>query len=287
MAPAAPTGGPTGSAGVGTVGTHTAAPTTAPAPADCTPADLDPRPYYGGGVAAGSSYTYVVVRNTSDHGCWLRGLPKLVGTDGHATAQTRIQVVASGDVADHLVAPGAYAQTGLHTANGNPYGPARPSAPTRWTTTTSRCSCRPDPFPLLDFRVSKECGPISETSWQVSTFPDPGWENTRRAPGALSAPAGPRRMTTPERQRGRASATPLLASASARSLPGSPACPLTHSHSISCRAHAAASRCHRSAFFTGCFAAVRHPLRCQPASHWVMPLRTYRLSVCRRTTAGG
>ncbi len=41
-------------------------------------------------------------------------------------------------------------------------------------------------------------------------------------------------------------AIPALAKASARSLPGSPACPLTQCHWISCRSTAASNNCHRS-----------------------------------------
>src|SRR4051812_23159131 len=84
----------------------------------------------------------------------------------------------------------------------------------------------------------------------------------------------------------RASFIPLLASASARSLPSSPAWPLTHSHSTSCRLTSAASSCHRSAFFTGFLSDVRQPLRTQFASHEVMPLLTYTESVWSLTVDG-
>src|SRR5699024_4348093 len=73
--------------------------------------------------------------------------------------------------------------------------------------------------------------------------------------------------------------TPRLASASACSLPGSPACPLTHFHDTSWRATRSSSNCQRSAFLTGFLAAVRHPRRFQSGSHFVMALRTYCESV--------
>ena len=79
---------------------------------------------------------------------------------------------------------------------------------------------------------------------------------------------------------------PSLASSSARSLPGSPLCPLTQRQVISCGAIASTRCCHRSRFFTGCLPAVRHPLRCQPGSHLVIPSSTYRLSVYSVTVAG-
>lgn len=48
----------------------------------------------------------------------------------------------------------------------------------------------------------------------------------------------------------------------------------------------ASSRRHRSAFFTGCLAAVIQPLARQRGTHSVIPRRRYWLSVCSRTSAG-
>jgi len=83
-----------------------------------------------------------------------------------------------------------------------------------------------------------------------------------------------------------ASSMPRRASASARSLPGSPACPFTHTQLTSCGRIASVSRRHRSSFLTGFLAAVFQPLRCQPWIHLVIPFSTYVLSVCRLTVTG-
>jgi hypothetical protein len=74
---------------------------------------------------------------------------------------------------------------------------------------------------------------------------------------------------------------PRRASASARSLPGSPACPFTHTQRTSCGRIASTSLRHRSSFLTGFLAAVFQPLRCQPWIHLVIPSSRYLLSVCR------
>src|ERR1700749_2222005 len=76
---------------------------------------------------------------------------------------------------------------------------------------------------------------------------------------------------------------PRRASASARSLPGSPACPFTHTQLTSCGVIASLSLRHRSSFLTGFLAAVFQPLRCQPSTHLVIPFSRYVLSVCRLT----
>src|SRR5690606_21897963 len=79
---------------------------------------------------------------------------------------------------------------------------------------------------------------------------------SRRVPaGTDGATTGRRR-----RRRQRTESTPRFARASARSFPGSPACPLTHTQRTSCLVTSASSACHRSTFFTGFFAAVVQPL---------------------------
>ena len=83
-----------------------------------------------------------------------------------------------------------------------------------------------------------------------------------------------------------ASSMPRRASASARSLPGSPACPFTHTQLTSCGRIASVSLRHRSSFLTGFLAAVFQPLRCQPWIHLVIPSSRYLLSVCRLTVLG-
>src|SRR5690606_32144669 len=77
-----------------------------------------------------------------------------------------------------------------------------------------------------------------------------------------------------------------LASASTRSLPGSPEWPLTQRQSTWCGNAARCSRSHRSRFFTAAPPEVFQPLRSQPAIHWVIPWRTYCESVCRVTLHG-
>lgn len=171
--------------------TPTAAPTSAvpstrpPAatgPLPCTVADLDPRPYYGGGVAAGSSYTYVVVRNTGALPCLLRGLPRLVGTDGDDTAESAVAVQRDGTVTDYLVPKGGYAQFGIRTVNGNPYSPGAPECvhPVNYH---DLALILPDGrFEVRGLTIRKECGPITETGWERSAYPNTGWENMTRAP---------------------------------------------------------------------------------------------------------
>src|SRR5262245_21628948 len=83
------------------------------------------------------------------------------------------------------------------------------------------------------------------------------------------------------------SATPRLASSSARSLPGLPSCPRTHSHSISRSRASSSSFCHRSAFLTGFLSAVRQPFFLHATIHEVMPCCTYCESVCRRMRLPG
>ena len=61
-----------------------------------------------------------------------------------------------------------------------------------------------------------------------------------------------------------AASAPRLASASARSLPGSPEWPLTQRQSTWCSERSASRRCHSSAFFTGLRSAVFQPRCFQP-----------------------
>ena len=77
-----------------------------------------------------------------------------------------------------------------------------------------------------------------------------------------------------------------LASSSTRSLPGSPAWPLTHCQVRVCGAAAWSSCSHRSWFLTGFLSAVRQPRAFQDGSHSVMPLITYCESVCTVTRVG-
>src|SRR3954447_25619768 len=71
-----------------------------------------------------------------------------------------------------------------------------------------------------------------------------------------------------------ASLKPRVASSSANSLSVTPECPFTQNHSTWCCAQAACRRFQRSTFFTGCLADVSQPLRSQPRTHLVIPLRT-------------
>src|SRR5690606_1713026 len=89
--------------------------------------------------------------------------------------------------------------------------------------------------------------------------------NIRNSNEATQAPVSP--------------ATPRFANSSASSLPGSPACPFTQCQLTWWRAVSLSSSCHRSAFLTGFLADVFQPLRFQPASHSVIPFRTYWESV--------
>src|SRR5690554_7587972 len=93
--------------------------------------------------------------------------------------------------------------------------------------------------------------------------------NIRNSNEATQAPVSP--------------ATPRFANSSASSLPGSPACPFTQCQLTWWRAVSLSSSCHRSAFLTGFLADVFQPLRFQPASHSVIPFRTYWESVYSST----
>ncbi|MCY1210909.1 hypothetical protein D3C87_829510 [compost metagenome] len=75
---------------------------------------------------------------------------------------------------------------------------------------------------------------------------------------------------------------------SARSLPGSPECPLTQRHSIWWPPSdtSLSSFCQSSTFFTGCLVEVSQPLAFQPRIHSVMPMRTYWLSRYSSTLQG-
>src|SRR5690606_34286190 len=77
--------------------------------------------------------------------------------------------------------------------------------------------------------------------------------------------------------------TPRLASWSARSLPGCPMWPRTHSQVTSWRLTCSSSCCQRSTFFTGCLLAVFQPRFFQLGSQSWMPCITYWESVTRRT----
>src|SRR5438445_1349486 len=81
--------------------------------------------------------------------------------------------------------------------------------------------------------------------------------------------------------------TPRLASASARSFSGCPACPFTQCHAMRCSLARRSSSRHRSKFFTGFLSAVRQPRRFQSCSHSLMPFWTYCESVYTATSHGG
>jgi cyclic pyranopterin phosphate synthase len=104
--------------------------------------------------------------------------------------------------------------------------------------------------------------------------------------GTQQAPTAPRpgsRCTTsaadPPAPQRRPPIRPPVGQASARSLPGSPAWPLTQCQATSCCTTRLSSCCQSSTFFTGLLSAVRQPRRFQPWIQLVMPLRTYSLSV--------
>ncbi len=75
----------------------------------------------------------------------------------------------------------------------------------------------------------------------------------------------------------------MLASSSARSLPGLPECPFTQRQSILCPCVAASSRFQRSSFLTGFLSAVFQPRRFHECIHSEMPFWTYCESVYSTT----
>ena len=98
-------------------------------------------------------------------------------------------------------------------------------------------------------------------------------------PPAAARPTSSRGAARHQPMPSSTASTPLLASMSARSLPGSPAWPLTQCHCTSCALASVSSCCHSSRFFTGLPSAVFQPRFFQPWIQVMMPLRTYSLSV--------
>jgi len=72
---------------------------------------------------------------------------------------------------------------------------------------------------------------------------------------------------TPSGPSGRHLVRPRLASSSARSFSGWPACPFTQCQLTRCLPATRSSSCHKSTFFTGFLSAVRQPRRFQSGSH--------------------
>ncbi|BCI55084.1 hypothetical protein NIIDNTM18_43620 [Mycolicibacterium litorale] len=119
---------------------------------------------------------------------------------------------------------------------------------------------------------------LSPANWDESVFPEPARLDLERPAGNhVAFGFGPHQCVghlVGTTAAAIASCRPRVASWSASSLSATPEWPFTQNHSTRWRAQAFWRRCHRSTFFTGCFAAVRQPLRSQPSTHLVMPLRT-------------
>src|SRR5262245_48708983 len=74
----------------------------------CTPADLDPRPYYGFDGAAGTAGATVVVHNISGRACRLTGPPKLEGVAAATGRRETIPITLQGAAASYLVPSDEY-----------------------------------------------------------------------------------------------------------------------------------------------------------------------------------
>jgi len=147
-------------------------PTARAAGSDCRPADLDPRPYYDGEGAAGTSISYVIVQNRGATACRLGTYPTLRYTDGGVVKPVPAQRIADRQ-APVLLAPGRYAQLSV----------ARPNcASTRayqglWVELTTG-----ENFRLPAFRLPADCGLLQITPWTVSDFPGQVGVSPTRAP---------------------------------------------------------------------------------------------------------
>jgi uncharacterized protein DUF4232 len=165
----------------------TTAPSAAPSPsasatgtADCTPADLDPRPIYGWGVAMGTAGGYVVVRNVSTAPCLLHSFPTLY--DNGNPVPARHDGTAPPDL---TLAPGHYAQLLALMANGYP-GSLSSDSP--------QCQHPQDyrdlslglgdgqRFPLPGLRIRFWCGDLRVGGWAAVSDVNTEIPNPTRAP---------------------------------------------------------------------------------------------------------
>jgi hypothetical protein len=166
----APASGPTGSAGVPPVGA-------------CRPADLDPRPWYGGEGAMGSAFRTILVRNAGPVPCRLSTYPALWDS-GRAAAVPADPKAATQPVV--TLAPDRYAAFTIRTANG--YAGLDPSSP--------QCAHPQDlrnlsvvvdgdlRYPLPGFTLSYQCGRPEVGPWTAYD------RSPQTLPNASRAPAG-------------------------------------------------------------------------------------------------
>jgi hypothetical protein len=92
---------------------------------DCQPSDFDPRPYYAGEGAAGSSISYVVVRSAGTRSCLLRTRPVLYDGTG-ASVPFRYEG-GDGTQTTVTLTPGRYAAFSFAQSTG--FGALQPSDP--------------------------------------------------------------------------------------------------------------------------------------------------------------
>lgn len=157
-------------------------PTSAPASvhastvgAPCRPEDLDPRPIYGNGAAAGSHGQHVVVRNTSGRPCQFDTFPDL-----GIPAQRR----DGGGQPVVRVAPGEYAGFLVMTVNG--YGGYDPTSPAcahpKDYQNLSVVLADGQRYPLPGLHISAKCGDVSIRAWAAVTDVNAEIPNPTRPP---------------------------------------------------------------------------------------------------------
>jgi pimeloyl-ACP methyl ester carboxylesterase len=171
--------------------------------------------------------------------------------------------LSSNRPADELEEPGKQSAKWQHEATpsrasvlGQPRAATRFKLPTNITTPLLVLTATNDQ--LVSHRCSDEIA--RKLRAPIRTHPAAGTTSSASPTNRMPCDAGHHSAA----DRAIASCMPRVASSSASSLSATPACPFTQNHSTRCRAQAAWSRCQRSTFFTGCFAAVIQPLRSQP-----------------------
>ncbi len=149
----------------------TPAGTATAGPAQCRAGDLDPRPGYEYGGAAGHQYQTVVVRNDASEPCLLLGHPALLYTDARDGTEARIPDLDDTGEADPVVVPpGGYARFTIAEANGVVLAMPDPDCVARDYHGVSVLVAG-DRYPLAALRLAWFCRTGVVGSWYASTQP--------------------------------------------------------------------------------------------------------------------